>query len=37
MSAAEPIANPRKTRGVRALGPVDVAALQPAVRAVSEA
>ncbi|PZU59751.1 MAG: aspartyl beta-hydroxylase [Brevundimonas sp.] len=37
MSAAQPIANPRKTRSVRALGAVDVAALQAAVRAVPEA
>jgi hypothetical protein len=34
--SAEPTANPRKTTGVRPLGPVDVAALQAAVLAIPE-
>lgn len=32
----EPAANPRKTTGVRKLGPVDIAALQAAVMAIPE-
>ncbi|MDC7675882.1 aspartyl/asparaginyl beta-hydroxylase domain-containing protein [Asticcacaulis machinosus] len=38
MSAAFPelTANPRKTKGVRRLGPIDIAALQAAVRAIPE-
>lgn len=37
MSAVELTPNPRKTTGVRALGPVDIGALQAAVRAIPEA
>lgn len=36
-SPLELTANPRKTRGVRKLGPVDIAALQTAVLAIPEA
>ena len=34
---AAPSANPRKTTGVRKLGPVDITALRAAVRAIPEA
>lgn len=34
--ASRPTANPRKTTGVRRLGPVDIAALQAAVAAIPE-
>ncbi len=37
MSAVELTPNPRKTARVRALGPVDIGALQAAVRAIPEA
>ena len=37
MSGVELTPNPRKTTGVRALGPVDIVALQTAVRAIPEA
>lgn len=37
MSAVELTPNPRKTTRVRALGPVDIGALQAAVRAIPEA
>ena len=37
MSALELTPNPRKTTGVRALGPVDIVALQAAVGAIPEA
>lgn len=37
MSAPEQTANPRKTRGVRRLGLVDIAALKAAVQAIPEA
>lgn len=37
MSAATPAANPRKTRGVRKLGRVDIAPLRSAVLAIPEA
>ncbi|MEN5362787.1 aspartyl/asparaginyl beta-hydroxylase domain-containing protein [Brevundimonas intermedia] len=37
MSAREQTANPRKTRGVRRLGLVDIAALKAAVQAIPEA
>ena len=34
---ASPTANPRKTTGVRKLGPVDITALRAAVLAIPEA
>lgn len=37
MSALELTANPRKTTGVRKLGPIDIAALQAAVQSIPEA
>lgn len=37
MSGFELTANPRKTTGVRPLGPVDIVALQAAVQAIAEA